>query len=972
MKGYMRLVAVASLFILFFCLGCKKEIPLPDSIALRGGTPDSIAVSAAGTQFSIKFNSSSTWGVSLSASWIENLSQTSGAAGDSEITLKVNANQDYNDRKGYVTINCGKASVRIAVYQQESGAIILTQRNYTLDAKESKIVVEFKTNIEYEIILPSVEWINENSTKVLTTYRKEFIISRSNQDDSRKASIVVKAKSSNLADTIKIVQTGLAVEKERGYLVEIYNKLGGERWTSKQNWLSDKPINEWQGITADNEGRIIGLDLSTNWLLGDFPVEICYLTKLKEIRMGGSATMTGRIPAEIGNLKSLQSLYLAGNRLSGQIPDEICDLTELTYLSIEHNAITGEIPSNIGRLSKLEYLLINDNFITGTIPQSICSLSKIYFINLNNNRISGSIPEAIFLLPRLESLGLQDNMLTGSIPSTIGDAQNINKLSLINNNLTGSIPESLTKIVDKLDWNSYYFVNTGISGNRLSGGIPQSLYNHPKWGKIWRRIVPQQEGFGLNLSSVSLPGYSFTFKDVNQRSMKLTDIYRQNKYTVLLQWDNENYLMYQLGKAVEEFKSHGLQVVAFDNGSLMESTTKNIVGSTALKSFINFLSFDHSSYNPGDPNEEVYNAIKNSGCKSVLAEVLDKDGNIIFSYLKGMGSDTRFNRDTQNELIPFLTDLLGEISTPFYESTDFSEDGKVITVQTATVGRGIDLVVMGDGFTDKDMATNGKYESWTKEAIDHFFSVEPTKSFRNRFNVYIVKAVSKHQELIEGAHTALGTKFGAEVSPNQRRISGNPNKCKEYAEKVVRGGSKLDAESAVIINVINSTVWAGTANMFTQYDGAIAHCSHPVSTEQDFKQIVIHEAVGHALGKLADEYYAPGAPWYMPDWKKQELTTLYNNYGWYSNIDFTKDPEKIRWSWFLSDERYKSTVGIFEGAFVDYTNDVFRPTENSIMSSYKMGFNAPSRQAIYKFIMERSGEEYKFDNFIKYDEVFLQ
>lgn len=62
MKGYMRLVAVASLFILFFCLGCKKEIPLPDSIALRGGTPDSLAISAAGGEFSVNFNSSSTWG----------------------------------------------------------------------------------------------------------------------------------------------------------------------------------------------------------------------------------------------------------------------------------------------------------------------------------------------------------------------------------------------------------------------------------------------------------------------------------------------------------------------------------------------------------------------------------------------------------------------------------------------------------------------------------------------------------------------------------------------------------------------------------------------------------------------------------------------------------------------------------------------------------------------------------------------
>lgn len=971
MKGYMRLVAVASLFILFFCLGCNKEIPLPDSITLRGGTPDSLATSAAGGEFSVKFNSSSTWGVSLSASWIENLSNSRGDAGDAEIILKVNTNTEHNDRKGYITLTCGKASVRIVVYQNEAGAIILTQRNYTLDAKEAKIVVEFKTNIEYEVIMPSVDWVRENSTKALTTYTKEFIISGSNQEENRKTSIIVKAKSSNLADTIKILQTGLAIERERAALVNIYNKLSGERWTSKQNWLTNRPVGDWEGVTADNEGRVIGLDLRTNWLIGEFPKEICTFAKLRELRMGGSGTMFGELPKEIGNLKSITLLDLSGNRLSGPIPSEICTLSNLKDLYLTSNSFSGEIPLSIGNLSNLEYLHLEDNTLSGSIPQSISSLTKIYSIILNKNQLTGSIPAAIFNLPKLENLGLENNQLSGSIPATIGNATKIVRLSFNNNNLTGVIPEEFTQIADKLDWNSYHYVNTGICGNRLSGSIPQSLVNHPKWAKIWRRVVPQQDGYGLNLNSVLLAGYSFTFRDVNHRNQILTDIYKQNKYTVLLQWDKENYLMYQLAKALEEYKDSGLQVIAFDNGSLMESTTKNIVSSSALKSFINFLSFDHSSFNPGDPSEEVFNAIKNSGCKSVQAEVLDKDGNIIFSYLKGMGGDSRFGRDTQSELIPFLAGLLGSISTPYYESTDFSEDGKVITIQQATVGRGIDLVVMGDGFTDKDMAVNGKYESWTKEAIEHFFSVEPTKSFRNRFNVYIVKAVSKHQELIAGAHTALGTKFGSEISENQRRISGDANKCWVYAEKIVRGGTHLDANKAIIINVINSTVWAGTANMFPGLTGTIAHCSHPVEKGDDFKHIVVHEAVGHGLGKLADEYYAPGSPWYMPEWKQQELKSLYQNWGWYSNIDFTNDPQKIRWSWFLSDERYKSSVGIFEGAFVDYTNDVFRPSENSMMNSYSTVFNAPSRLAIYKFIMERSGEEYKFENFIKHDEVSL-
>lgn len=969
MKNYKRFITATFLFIFIFCLGCKKDIQLPDSIVLREGTPDSLAVSAAGGEYSIKFNSSSNWAVTSSPSWVENMSQNRGSAGNAEVLLKVQSNLNTEERKGHVTISCGISSVRLTVWQSEAGAIILSQKNYNLSADEAKIIIEFKANIDFDILMPSVDWIIENTTKALQTYTREFIISKSNDDNSRSASIVIKSKTSDIADTVRINQTGVAIERERAYLLEIYKKLSGDRWDSKENWLTSKPVGEWYGITADQDGRVIALDLRTNWLIGEFPVEICSLIKLKELKLGGSNTMQGEIPKEIGNLTSLEYLSLTGNRLSGSLPSELCNLAELKFISLESNAFIGEIPKNIGKLTKLEVLLLDNNMLTGEIPQSICNLQKINSIILNNNKLTGSIPAELFNLPALENLGLENNQLSGSIPTTIGNAKKLIRLSFINNNLTGSVPQQFTQIIDQLNWNSYNFVNTGIQGNRLSGSLDNSLYSHSKWGKIWRKILPQQQGFGFNLTGISLPGYDFTVKDVNCISRKLSDIYTDNKYTVLLQWSKENYLIHQLAKALEQYKSTGLQVVAFDNGELTENTTKKLILNTDLKNFINFLSYDHSSFNIGDANEEVYNAIKNSGCKGVQAEVMDGNGDILFSFQKGMGNDNRFNKVTQTELMPFLSGLLGSISPPFYESTDFSEDGKVITIQQATVGKGIDLVVMGDGFTDMDMATGGNYEKWTRDAIDHFFSVEPVKNYRNRFNVYIVKAVSKHQELIEGSQTALGTRFGEEVSFNHRTIKGDPNKCWEYAQKVTKNGVPIDPYSAIIINVLNSNVWAGTANMFQGMKGTIAHCSHPIDNPDDFGQIVIHEAVGHGLGKLADEYYSPGAPWYMPEWKKQELQSLYDNYGWYSNIDFTKDPQKIRWSWFLSDEKYKSSVGIFEGAFVDYTHDVFRPSENSIMNSYQTGFNAPSRNAIYKFIMLRSGEEYKFQDFIAQDQL---
>ena len=99
-----------------------------------------------------------------------------------------------------------------------------------------------------------------------------------------------------------------------------------------------------------------------------------------------------------------------------------------------------------------------------------------------------------------------------------------------------------------------------------------------------------------------------------------------------------------------------------------------------------------------------------------------------------------------------------------------------------------------------------------------------------------------------------------------------------------------------------------------------------------------------------------------------KYNSLYKSYGWYSNVDFTNDPLKVRWSAFLSDERYKDEVGIFEGG-AQYATGVYRPSKNSMMRENMEYYNAPSRWAIYKRIMELSGETASFEKFLEYDAV---
>ena len=52
--------------------------------------------------------------------------------------------------------------------------------------------------------------------------------------------------------------------------------------------------------------------------------------------------------------------------------------------------------------------------------------------------------------------------------------------------------------------------------------------------------------------------------------------------------------------------------------------------------------------------------------------------------------------------------------------TDFSADGEIYTLQTATQGDGVDIVLIGDGFTDEDIA-DGTYETTMRQAMENFF-----------------------------------------------------------------------------------------------------------------------------------------------------------------------------------------------------------------------------------------------------------
>ncbi|GER46343.1 receptor-like protein [Striga asiatica] len=224
--------------------------------------------------------------------------------------------------------------------------------------------------------------------------------------------------------------------------------------------------------TTSNTTKLQHIDLSYNNLNSSIPQWLCSCKHLQYLDLS-SNELSGKISREIANLCNIQALSLSGNNLVGDIRDSFenmsdCFLGSLISLDLSENQISGHLPHQFGEFRSLQTLNLSYNSLSGVIPNQIVNLLSLQRLRLENNKLMGNLPERIGKLVNLTELYIRNNILTGNLPESIGKLVNLTELYIGNNMLEGVVTET-------------HFANLSNLKSLRAFGNHLSLKVNPNW-----------------------------------------------------------------------------------------------------------------------------------------------------------------------------------------------------------------------------------------------------------------------------------------------------------------------------------------------------------------------------------------------------------------------------------------------------------------------------------------------------------
>ena len=139
--------------------------------------------------------------------WITETKSKSRSLTTYKHQFEVALNEDTEKREGEIVFKSGDKVETVTVYQAGGAIILLSQNEYTVSDAGETISVDIKSNVEYGVQMPDVDWISdEASSRGMSSHTLKYVIAANDGYDSRSAEIIFYDKNSDLKDTLRVIQ----------------------------------------------------------------------------------------------------------------------------------------------------------------------------------------------------------------------------------------------------------------------------------------------------------------------------------------------------------------------------------------------------------------------------------------------------------------------------------------------------------------------------------------------------------------------------------------------------------------------------------------------------------------------------------------------------------------------------------------------------------------------------------------------
>jgi hypothetical protein len=292
--------------------------------------------------------------------------------------------------------------------------------------------------------------------------------------------------------------------------------------------------------------------------------------------------------------------------------------------------------------------------------------------------------------------------------------------------------------------------------------------------------------------------------------------------------------------------------------------------------------------------------------------------------------------------------------------SDYYRTGDVIRLNRSTVGDGIAIVIIGDGFDQEDCKKGGMYEDNCRKLADLFLSMPVIRDFKEYFDIYARVDVSRDR----GVWNCVADYEAGQQSkcPQNAYHSGWPQiDFGKAGENAKRTAGKDDCWYIFMGNGMVGGYAMGNMAVYSANEGLKPYW-------------MMHEFAGHIVGCFPDMYYIEGNV-LATEGTRKSIDDSHSK-GEMLMYDWRKSPDEVYWKDFINQDGY-TNVGVYPAAYWDLKYGELTSCEEvqtSVMFGPKAHYTVMERYQLWRKIQRRAGfmitsiAEFKeYDKYNKFD-----